>query len=292
MIGVMLLFALGVAGYFGIKQYQNYQAVRVEKEKAEQEIKRQKDLEVEKLRQEVEALKNKEPEIIRQTIIKEAPAPKTENDLASIIQQWKPAIAYVSCYFFYTDGGLSHIQNGSGVATYDSVNQRVAVVTNRHVATYGGDWGYWHANYCISQFPGTDPGPYYTYTGSNDLRAHKNPDLDVAFLWFSAPSQSLKNALLKTPDLCEAGKRASIGSKVVILGYPGIGSPEGITATEGIISGYDGDYYITSAKIEHGSSGGVAVLVKDNCYIGMPTLVAVGSIESLGRILDVNIIVP
>ncbi len=96
----------------------------------------------------------------------------------------------------------------------------------------------------------------------------------------------------KSPNLCEANTKAPIGGKVIILGYPGIGSPEGITATEGIISGYDGDYYITSAKIEHGNSGGVAVLVNNNCYLGMPTFVAVGTIESLGRILDVNVIVP
>jgi len=70
------------------------------------------------------------------------------------------------------------------------------------------------------------------------------------------------------------------------LGYPGIGGNNDITATEGIISSYDGDYYITSAKIEHGNSGGIAILIKDNCFLGIPSYAEAGEIESMGRILD------
>ena len=62
-----------------------------------------------------------------------------------------------------------------------------------------------------------------------------------------------------------------------------------VTATEGIISGFDGDYYITSAKVEHGNSGGAAILVKESCELGIPTFVQTGSIESLARILDLDI---
>lgn len=270
-VGVLVISG---GGYFGVKQYQNYQT------------------ELERQNREIEALKNKEPQIIKQTIVKEVPQSKTESDLSSIVQQWKSRIAYINCYFYYTGGGLSHVQSGSGIGLYNQIEQRISVVTNRHVVTSGDDWNSWTPDYCTSQFPDTDSRVYYTYTTNNDLRKHKNPNLDVAFLWSSSPSDTLKSTLLNNPELCEANKKALIGDKVVILGYPEIGSSEGITATEGIISGYDGDYYITSAKIEHGNSGGVAVLVKDNCYLGIPTLVAVGSIESLGRILDVNIIVP
>nr|MDQ3014484.1 hypothetical protein [bacterium] len=59
-----------------------------------------------------------------------------------------------------------------------------------------------------------------------------------------------------------------------------------VTATEGIISGYEGNYYITSAKIEQGNSGGAAISLRDNCFLGIPTLTLVGKVESLGRILD------
>ena len=76
-----------------------------------------------------------------------------------------------------------------------------------------------------------------------------------------------------------------IGDEVVILGYPAIGASSGITATDGIISGYDGDYYVTSAKVNSGNSGGIAVDLKNDCNLGIPTLVDAGSLESLARIL-------
>ena len=79
-----------------------------------------------------------------------------------------------------------------------------------------------------------------------------------------------------------------IGDQVVILGYPSVGAEEGITATEGIVSGIDDDYYVTSAKIEQGNSGGAAILVKNNCLLGLPTLVVAGKIESLARILPIK----
>jgi hypothetical protein len=69
------------------------------------------------------------------------------------------------------------------------------------------------------------------------------------------------------------------------LGYPSVGAREGITATDGIISGFDKPYYITSAKIERGNSGGAAIHVKNNCLLGLPTLVVAGQVESLARIL-------
>jgi S1-C subfamily serine protease len=79
----------------------------------------------------------------------------------------------------------------------------------------------------------------------------------------------------------------TIGDSVVMLGYPQIGARESVTATEGIISGFDAKYYTTSAKIEKGNSGGAAIDVKRNCFLGLPTLVFAGRIESLARILPV-----
>ena len=55
--------------------------------------------------------------------------------------------------------------------------------------------------------------------------------------------------------------------------------------TEGIISGFDEVFYTTSAKIEKGNSGGAAVSAERDCFLGMPTLVFAGKIESIARIL-------
>ena len=78
------------------------------------------------------------------------------------------------------------------------------------------------------------------------------------------------------------------GDELVVLGYPRIGSSDGITSTEGIISGYDRPFYVTSAKISRGSSGGLAIATQRDCYVGIPTLVRADEVESLGRILDIR----
>jgi S1-C subfamily serine protease len=87
----------------------------------------------------------------------------------------------------------------------------------------------------------------------------------------------VKSASCKTADI-------KLGAKLVVVGYPTVGGAT-VTVTEGIVSGFDGDYIKTSAKIEHGNSGGGAFLVPSGCWIGIPSASAVGGIESLGRIL-------
>ena len=82
----------------------------------------------------------------------------------------------------------------------------------------------------------------------------------------------------------------SLGDDVLILGYPWDGSKSTVTATQGIVSGFDGNYIVTDAKIDHGNSGGVAVLIKSDCYLGIPSAAVVGTIESYGRILRGNLV--
>ncbi len=87
--------------------------------------------------------------------------------------------------------------------------------------------------------------------------------------------------------LCDSAK---IGDHLSILGYPAIGG-ETLTVTEGIISGFEfqGEtrFIKSSAKLDHGNSGGVAI--KDSgCMVGIPTFVQRGQLESMGRILDLN----
>ena len=91
---------------------------------------------------------------------------------------------------------------------------------------------------------------------------------------------------VKNP-LCDS---ANIGDHLSILGYPAIGG-ETLTVTEGIISGFEfqGEtrFIKSSAKLDHGNSGGVAI--KDSgCIVGIPTFVQRGQLESMGRILDLD----
>ena len=45
-----------------------------------------------------------------------------------------------------------------------------------------------------------------------------------------------------------------------------------------------------TAKVEKGNSGGAAISLEDDCYLGTPTYSLAGEIESLARILDVRVL--
>lgn len=294
------IFAVGGGGYFGIKQYQNSQIEKVEQKKQlelsqkadeEQRQKLQRlldsqSMELEKQKSAIEELKNKKPETITQTIIKEAPAQKTENDLPTIINQWKNSIAEITCEWQYANGVAYTKAKGSGyIISSGGLGDKV--LTNRHVVLDDSLNG--------SEYTPAWCGIKVYGTGEMKVYAQDNP--------FSAPSSGVDWASIKltkgvlgnenpfknlpTLNFC---RQADIGDKVVILGYPSIGTAGGITATEGILSGIENEYYITSAKIDHGNSGGVALLIKGNCYLGIPSAANVGTVESLGRILKGSLI--
>ncbi len=91
------------------------------------------------------------------------------------------------------------------------------------------------------------------------------------------------------PIICEEDK-IKVGEEMIVLGYPSIGG-DYLTATEGIISGYEGKHYLTtSAKIEHGNSGGGAFLKSSGCLTGMPTFVRLGEMESFARLINMPVL--
>ena len=303
------ILVLGGGGYYGMKKYQNYQTEKIRKEvatqaeadarqKTQDEAQRQKDSEVEKLKQEVEALKNKKPQIIQQTIVKEVPAPnnsqgssvpKVVNDLPSIIQQWRPKIAYIACEWRYADTNeVSLRASGSGILinmTDSKDGPMMVVLTNKHVLFNEDKYT---PRTCDISLPGMgsvfhviDEGSFYAFRKSS-------AGLDWGLVRLQFPNDYMKSLVVSPISICK--ETALVGDEIVVLGYPGIGSQTDITATEGIISGRDINYYITSAKIEHGNSGGVAISQKNNCYLGIPTFAQVGEIESLARILDARVI--
>lgn len=239
--------------------------------------------EIESLKQEIENLKNQKP----QTIIKEVPAQiknkPTAPDLSTIINQWRPSVAHIDCKWYSESEPRYLLTNafGSGLLV-KTLNNRYLIFTNKHIIT--DQWG--NAPWtCTVRFP--DSSESYIVNVNPNTRITDDiaifPDLDVGEIFIRSPGPYVLSTA-KVINFCT--KRAVAGEQLVILGYPGIGSPTDVTATEGIISGYDGGYYITSAKVEHGSSGGAAISLKNNCYLGIPSYVSIGQLESLARILD------
>lgn len=238
--------------------------------------------------------------------------------LTDIIKEWRKSTAFVLCYWTnpsthrtrFTMQGSGLLFMLAGIPT---------VLTNKHVV-YDSTYGM--PNECDVSFP-EDNKNFYTIHPI-DQPAYIDPEFGVSvpdspaygtidFLKNNYDIATLSNfklnSLTSSPPALSLNDRAvdgefsckrsvDIGESIVILGYPSYGSGAGaftlalynpeLTATEGIISGNDGSYYTTSAKIEHGNSGGLAIDETNDCYIGIPTASYTGAIESLGRILPAS----
>lgn len=197
----------------------------------------------------------------------------SSTDVSTVVQKWNPRVAYIYCkYNSYSSG------TGSGIAIAMS-DGSVWIVTNKHVITENG----YGAEYCGVILPDNDQvyivelSGIKVATSGSDWGVLEITDVDSALRTQSA-----------FPKLCSS--TPSLGDRIIVLGYPTIGSASGVTVTTGLISGFDDDYFVTDAKIEHGNSGGAAILVGDDCLLGIPTAALTGSIESFGRILDINVI--
>jgi S1-C subfamily serine protease len=192
------------------------------------------------------------------------------SDITTIVNNWSSRVARINCTFPENNGQTVTIR-GSGTMTL--LNGEPYLLTNKHVVVNEGSY----PNTCTAYFPDLDK--------TVDLdRIVASGSVDKAHIKI-ADSSTLPASLKNTLVACSA--KPNIGDKVVILGYPAVGSASSITATEGIISGFDEGYYITSAKIEQGNSGGAAILAKQNCFAGIPTLVVRGRLEALARILPI-----
>lgn len=282
--------------------------------------------EIDILKTEVENLKNSKTEITpsKQTIdspAKIVPAMK-QKSITEIVKEWRNSTAYIDCYWGYLSDsnpdGWYQKMSGSGLVVM--INSVPTIVTNKHVVN---DIKYGLADECNITVPDSDS--FYTTlpTGRPEyvVSGHTIPKetafgqvkftadgSDVAYLsnlkeinkksFLPIFSSSLKNRAKIGNFVCAS--EPNIGDPILILGYPSYGSGAGtsinstndieITATEGIISGKDSGYYTTSAKIEHGNSGGLAIDKNKDCYLGIPTAAFTGAIESLGRILPASYI--
>jgi S1-C subfamily serine protease len=244
-------------------------------------------------------LLRREVEELKQLQKSEAVGINKQKDLVSVIKEWSDRVVRITCDFRYSDTGeLYGRSSGSGTVysgnydTQDSIYpDYLRVFTNAHVVLDNN-------NYLASSCEITVLSSGDTYIFVDDGKylpeihvERKTEDGgDFALLSNGVPAEPFSKKVIPSiiGSINQCRGKPSIGDQVVILGYPSIGSTESITATEGIISSFEGDYIATSAKIERGNSGGAAILVKDNCYLGIPTLATVGEIESLAWIFDIQ----
>ncbi len=202
-------------------------------------------------------------------------------DLPSIVKEWSPRVVRIVC------DDDKYVSSGSGVLTrmdWSNINKPNAptLITNKHVITDPVSGNLFTS--CNFVVPGLSK--YYTIDMSVEADL---ADEDVAY--FPSGSTDPPPAASTTLKVCSAND-VEVGDKIAILGYPvngGTGNAStAITLTDGIVSSYDGQFYVTNAKIDHGNSGGAAILLKDDCYLGIPTWAQSGGFESFGRILSAS----
>lgn len=236
-------------------------------------------VEMDTLKAQITELKNKpEPkaQIIEKTVMIDNTrytSTSNEPNLAAIVAEWTPRVGGIVC-MWEASGTVA-----SGSFTLNNfIDSGAVAMTNRHVlADYLG----FAPNEC-TLFVG---GQKYTIPWSEGV--YQLGDIED-YGWVNISGITVENARVCKGNVAS---NPQIGDKIVILGYPGVGATNSITATEGIISGFDDNYYVTSAKIEHGNSGGAAILLKDNCYLGIPSAAIMGDIESMGRILRADFVI-
>lgn len=195
-----------------------------------------------------------------------------------IISDWINSIAYIECAFYYKgEKEPFTYQRGSGTLFNEE-----ALFTNKHVILRNGQYT---PNECMVYFPNAE----LSFEATLDDIYFSNGDEDFARI---IPPESFNTKDVTPTNIRFCLAQAPLGSEVIILGFPSIGALGSVTVTDGIISGYEDGHYITSAKIDHGNSGGAAILVEgsnaSSCYLGVPTFVNIGEIESLGRIFDIR----
>lgn len=207
------------------------------------------------------------------TALAKAQATDAPRTLTALIQQWSALVPRLSCDFATADN-LN--QTGSGMLV-NTGGSTMEIWTNKHVLSASGNT--MTASNCTAYFLN---GKSYYVSGDN---FSVDTSTDFGYMRLAHPDVALLATApaITTSNFCRTP--ASIGDQIVVLGYPSIGANSGITATEGIVSGIEGDYYVTSAKVEYGNSGGIAIDVRRNCYLGIPTFVESGQLESLARIL-------
>ena len=187
---------------------------------------------------------------------------------ASVVYPYIQDVVQLACV--QPDGET--INGGSGTF----VSKDGTILTNAHVV------GSWNALCAVLYDTNINYAPEFLYVAvptainfTNDratIKVTMDKDMKPITLTVSTPLLTDCNA-----------SDVNIGDKMYVVGYP-VAAGNTLTITDGIIAGFDGIYIKTSAKIDHGSSGGLAIH-QSGCMLGIPTMVQAGSLESYGFVI-------
>jgi len=168
------------------------------------------------------------------------------------------------------------------------------ILTNNHVIT--------NAAFCLVTLPDPATGhAEYIYHAQPLVVPYLSTQYDIAVLsidssytdsdgktWGDYPTSFPK---FTVPDSCGSSTSPQLGDSIRVYGYPVTSGGYNLTVTDGIVSSFTDDSKIlTSAKIDNGNSGGLAVDQSSGCFIGIPSAVESGNYQNLGVIIPKSII--
>lgn len=180
--------------------------------------------------------------------------------------------------------GKNNWFSGSGTI----IDSSGIILTNKHVVEGA------YKNVCFIGFlDSINKEPNFGNKGNYNLAEVKfksqSKDLDIAILYFN----NKNNIKLSSIDIWNSNSdNLKFGDKIEVIGFPGIGGST-ITYSSGDFSGFGSkmdntyNYIKATTPIEHGNSGGAAYNSKGQ-FIGIPTMVITGSLNSLSYILSIN----
>ncbi len=325
---IVVVLIISSSGYIGVKQYQQYQKEKSEKEillrEREEELQeslalQQKALEdatseIEKLKKQSEESQKKqevlETKVSFQSKIKNV-EPKEYIISAKDLEPYLSGVVQLSC------GNLS----GSG-SLWNIEDIGYTVLTNYHVIEET-------IPYPLGQCGISGISPYMAIINVKNykrwnlmtdiavLPIEKTVNLDLTSRSsdvFNDSSIMVDTGLLnyKIASIQKCSEKMPVGTPVATIGFPAFGTQDvnllGITATQssritsnGIISGYDKSKmppigslpyvnYFVSSKIDSGNSGGIAFAKDEDglCVLGVPTWLTVGNYETQGLVQNIH----
>lgn len=217
---------------------------------------------------------------VEESIIVEEKKPIVTYTTQDIIKTWRPYVVRVTCIFLDANGSKKSYSDGSGLLS-NNPSKGSIIVTNKHVFSPANMAS---SDYCEVYFPESKE---VVKVDKKD-RFVNGKGYDLGALVITQPSSyvsELTKAQLTNTKDCPANQDST--DNIIIVGYPKGSSKEDISYKEGQLVGYRNPYFISSATVVEGYSGGIAVSLKDNCFVGT---VSAAYKEDMTKslILDVN----
>jgi hypothetical protein len=155
------------------------------------------------------------------------------------------------------------------------IDSRGTILTNKHVVD--GTVGCW-----VGFIDSQKDKPFFS-DRQVALKTRDSSDEDIALLTLVNPN----DRQLTYIDITKGtSSQLNSSTEITAFGYPAKFG-DSLTFTRGHFSGYHGNYLRTTAILEKGNSGGGAYL-NDGTFIGIPSKVVKGDLNSMGYILSID----